>query len=493
MNLLDRAIAAFAPRWGAERLYFRTVLAAARGYDAAKTGRRTDSWLSTGASANVEAQPALDRVRFRARELVRNNPYAARAVRSLAGHIVGQGFTLRPIEIADGTAERVRRNWDAFVENSDAATGTNFHGQIHLAVRALIQDGEVLLVWRDRPDVDLPLQVDVLEADHIDSGKTETRGDSTIIQGVEFDRDGRRTAYWLFDHHPGDVSVNSGLDRQSRRVEARYVDHLFDVLRPGQARGISWLAPVALKMRDLGEYEEAELIRKKIEACFTAFVKRHEEGPALGATTDEPEAKRRIERIHPGMINYLADGEEVTFGAPAATGGTGEYLTSQLMAIAAGIGLPFASLTGDLRQANYSSLREGKLEFWTSLDHWQWHMLLPMAYLPAWRRVHEAAARLGRGPREVPRVQAAMPKRPWVDPDKDGKATERDLRLGRLTWPQMVAEAGRDPDTQIEEIEDWLPFLKAAGIDFGTAKPGGAPGAGGEGTDATEQSTQADA
>ena len=29
-----------------------------------------------------------------------------------------------------------------------------------------------------------------------------------------------------------------------------------------------WFAPVILKLRDLDEYDDAELVRKKIEACF---------------------------------------------------------------------------------------------------------------------------------------------------------------------------------------------------------------------------------
>jgi capsid protein len=35
---------------------------------------------------------------------------------------------------------------------------------------------------------------------------------------------------------------------------------------------VPWFAPVILKLRDLDDYDDAELVRKKIEACFAAFV-----------------------------------------------------------------------------------------------------------------------------------------------------------------------------------------------------------------------------
>lgn len=48
----------------------------------------------------------------------------------------------------------------------------------------------------------VPLQLQVLEADHLDSWKTEElRDGGFILQGIEFDALGRRRAYWLFPTH----------------------------------------------------------------------------------------------------------------------------------------------------------------------------------------------------------------------------------------------------------------------------------------------------
>jgi capsid protein len=64
-----------------------------------------------------------------------------------------------------------------------------------------------------------------------------------------------------------------------------------------------------MKLRDLDEYEEAELVRKKIEACFAAFVRTGDGSRTLAdsaTTTDAATGKvTRTETLSPGMIEYL--------------------------------------------------------------------------------------------------------------------------------------------------------------------------------------------
>ena len=81
MNWLDRAIGAVAPGAGLRRARQRQMIAVlARAYEGAKLGRRTEGWVAAGTGANAEIAPAIARLRDRSRDLVRNNPYAAKAV-----------------------------------------------------------------------------------------------------------------------------------------------------------------------------------------------------------------------------------------------------------------------------------------------------------------------------------------------------------------------------------------------------------------------------
>ncbi|MFZ8458445.1 phage portal protein, partial [Staphylococcus aureus] len=81
----------------------------------------------------------------------------------------------------------------------------------------------------------------------------------------------RRKAYWMWPNHPGDTLVNTG-GLKSVRIPAEQILHVFEKDRPGQIRGVTAFASVMMKMRDLDDYDDAELWRKKIESCFAAFV-----------------------------------------------------------------------------------------------------------------------------------------------------------------------------------------------------------------------------
>ena len=96
MGWLDRAIGTVAPRVALRRVVARQNLAAlTRGYDGAAKGRRTDGWRAAGTSADSEIALAGSLLRDRMRDLVRNNPHAAKAVSVLVNNIVGGGIMPR--------------------------------------------------------------------------------------------------------------------------------------------------------------------------------------------------------------------------------------------------------------------------------------------------------------------------------------------------------------------------------------------------------------
>ena len=180
---------------------------ARRRYDAASMGRRTSGWRGPGSSANAEVGPALDLLRARARELVRNTPWATQAVRCLAGEVVGEGVrpTMRVRPLADTADSRrearrvgdqVADVWEAWAETTevDPDGRHTIYGLQELAMRACAEGGEVLVRRRTRRSTDgmsVPLQLQLLEGDHLDTAKTGTLPNGNrVIQGVEFNRRG---------------------------------------------------------------------------------------------------------------------------------------------------------------------------------------------------------------------------------------------------------------------------------------------------------------
>jgi lambda family phage portal protein len=202
MNWLDRAIGAVAPGAGLRRVRQRHMIdVLARAYEGARQSRRTEGWIAAGTGANAEIAPALARLRDRSRDLVRNNPYAAKAVTALVSNMVGTGLMPRAKAADPEVAALADRLWLDFAATADADGLTDFAGLQALIVRSLVESGEVLVRLRERRSEDslaVPLQLQVLEADHLDSGRSGEIAGGFILQGIEFDALGRRREYWLY-------------------------------------------------------------------------------------------------------------------------------------------------------------------------------------------------------------------------------------------------------------------------------------------------------
>jgi lambda family phage portal protein len=478
LGLIDRAICAISPEAGYRRILHRQLIArelvgaGTRGYDIGRRGRLTEGWMTSNMSGTSEVGSVLSLARNRARDLVRNNPYAANAVRKLQTKIVGTGIVPRLEDIEKSERKRIMGDWDAFTDNCDPEGQLDYYGLQSQAIRTIVESGEVLVVYDPRPSswgLRIPLQMRVLEPDYLDHTKNVIlQSGNEVILGVEYDKYGRRVAYWMYDRHPGDTLVTVRNVLQSRRISAEYVDHIYDPLRAGQARGMTWLAPVALKSRDLADYEEAELIRKKIEACHVGFVTR--QSGAASRTQEglsEDESGRHAEEMSPGMFIYGAPGEDVKFNNPTGTSGVADYMVQQLHAIAAGIGEPYFMMTGDVSRANYSSLRASMTDFWDLLDRWQHLMMIPMLCRKSWRRF--ASYRLASNGEVVDpsaKLLWTPPLRPYIDPLKDAMAEKAQIRIGRKTWRQSVAETGYDPDDIMKEHQSTFAMFDALGLTF---------------------------
>lgn len=469
MNPLDRLISWVSPGVGLSRVRARAAMdvieSSQRAYEGAKRSR--GNGRAPGTSANAEISLAGPELRNRARSLVRNNPHAARMVEVLAGNIVGSGII--PVsKTGDKKLDaRVNDLWKRFCDIADADGQLDFYGMQTLAVREMVEGGEVLARFRPRRPKDrlpVPLQLQLFEADHLDSSKDGTVDGEQVVQGVAFDRLGRRSGYWLFSEHPGEARQIRSL--QSSRIAAEDILHLYRKQRAGQVRGVTAFAPVIMWMRDLGDFHQAALVKARVEACFGGFVKNPDGDRTPVGKPGVDGDRQRIQSVEPGMLHYLDPGEDVTFAQPTSSPVFDSFMIHTLMAIAVGGGVTYDQLTGDLRQANYSSLRAGKIEFRRLTEQAQYQIVIPMLCSPVWGRFIRVAilageldAREGGYPCEW-----ITPANEPIDPVKDLTADILAVRSGRMTLPQFIASWGNDPQTQLAEIKAVNDQLDQLGI-----------------------------
>lgn len=467
MNVLERSLAVVAPRLALNRMQYRMAMrhlesqeqrqrqGRERRYDAASKGRRASKWRNDATSANAETA-AASTIRNRARDLERNNAYAAKALTSIVSNVIGTGIQaqVKGGKGAKRRADKAHALWVSWAETTacDWDGAHDLYGLQALVMRTVVRDGEALVRFRWENDGEFPLKLQVLEADFLDSTKQSGENGNDVIQGVEVDSNGRVVAYWLHSHHPGD-GLFGWFRRKlhgSQRVPADQVARIFRRERAGQLRGVSWFAPIMAPLRDLDEYEDAQLTRQKIASCFTVFVTdpNADEAEAGG---DEDENGTPLEKVEPGIIEYLGPGKDVRFPNPPSVEGFGDFVRAVLRKVASGIGLTYETLTGDLTQTNFSGGRMSWIEQGRNIESWQWQLIIPQLCVPVARQFKRGADIVGLDMAGL-EVDWTAPRRELINPKEEIAAMVAEVRAGFKSWSEVLRERGYDPATVMAQI-----------------------------------------
>ena len=250
-------------------------------------------------------------------------------------------------------------------------------------------------------------------------------------------------------------------------MPAADVLHVYRPIDAGQIRGLPHVAPAMVRLFLLDQYDDAELDRKKTAAMFAGFItKTAPEEPMMGEAEADPDGAA-IASLEPGTMQVLLPGEDVRFSSPADVGGGYEaFQYRTLLAVSASLGLPYHLVTGDVRQANYSSLRAELVEFRRRVGQLQHGVIVHQLCRAVWRRWLETAALSGAldldDPVAARPVQWIPPRWDWVDPLKDIQAQVLAMEAGITSRRKVVEGTGYD----IEEVdrENAADAKRAAGL-----------------------------
>ncbi|MCC2977973.1 phage portal protein [Sphingomonas sp. PL-96] len=218
-------------------------------------------------------------------------------------------------------------------------------------------------------------------------------------------------------------------------VKAADVAHIFRADRPEMEHGATWFAPVILRMKDFGDFEDAQLTRQKLASAFVGVVTGEDpDGVIPGIAQEEggPDDREPLDYIEPGTFQYARRREELTFSSPPGVDGYADCTKVSLRAVSAGLGVPYEALTGDLSNVNFSSGRMGWLEYQRSLAAWQWTMFIPQfcGAVAVW--LIDAFAMIGEDVEGVT-VRWTPPGREMINPAEEVKATRNAIRSAQDT------------------------------------------------------------
>lgn len=473
----------------------RAALETASPYDAGDVmTSEVAAWRPGRDHPDREIGDARDTVTARARDLVRNNGFAAGAIQREVDAVVGARFrpSARPdwralgidARAAQDVADQMDAAWRLWADDPrmtcDAARTLDWGGLAALAYRSFMLDGDAVgvLHWDDdAPGFRTVLRV--VDPDLMDNpagapDRADLRG------GVELGPHGAPVAYHFRKEHP--FALWGGRSYEFDRIAREEswgrprVVHFFDKHRDGQTRGISRLAAIAdtLKMQD--KYSRVELQAAVLGAILGVYIRSDLPADEVvdmisdGKFTALDKARRMLvgeNGLTFGGVRMpvLPPGDSIdTVKAERPGGQFASFEAAVLRRIAAGLGISYEQLAMDWSKTNYSSARAAMVEIWRS---WTGRRI---AFGQRWCgpiRLAVMEDAIDRGlvvlPRDAPglwdapgawmRARWVGPGRGFVDPVKEAQAAGERVRLGLSTMEDEAAElTGADYGDNLAQI-----------------------------------------
>lgn len=441
-------------------IYKGMKLLASTSYEGASVTKRLRTWGLSSAGPNSTISDSLSHLKYRSRDLDRNNPNASSGIDSFVSTLIGRGLTPRWNTGNPDLDTRISDLWKLSVPELDASVcELDFYGLQTLAATSMVMSGGVLAQFRyarASADLAVPLQVQLLENDHLyDCYDQDLPNGNTLRLGIEITPSGKRAAYHVYPEHPGDNYIHKS-SALPIRILADDILHMYVPRRPGQLRGVPWLTQVITGLHNIDEYDDAERIRKKIAAMYAGFITTPSGDPdssGLPGLETEYGDDDDLVGLEPGLMQSLNPGESIEWSKPADVGDTFEpWMSHGLRQVAKALKVTYEQLTGDLRNVNYSSIRAGLVEIYRYCRSLQAQIIVHKFCRPITTRWLDIAVSTGHI--FIPRYTKNRRKIinnlwdpdgwDWVDPLKDLQSEIMAIRAGIKSRSQSVGERGHN-------------------------------------------------
>ena len=456
-----------------------------RSYEAGAVGRLLSGWTTTQKTADEAIRVDLRNMRARSRDLSRNNDYARKYGEMVKTNIVGaNGIVMQSkAKRQDGTFDKldndtIEKAWKLWGNKSNCTvTGKlSWIDVQRCVIESVARDGEILIRKIRAAENPFGFSLQLIEPDHLDEDlNKDLQNGNRIKMGVELNSWGKPVNYWLLQNHPGE-NTTAHYGKHYIPIPAGDMIHLFITNRPGQTRGVPWLASAMTRLHQIGEYEEAEVVAARVAACKMGFFKPDSGEGYIGDDVDS--MGNTIAEAAPGQMELLPPGMEFSaFDPTHPSGNFAPFVKSTLRGIASGLNVSYNSLASDLEGVNFSSIRSGVLEErqnWRVLQSWLSEHFHQEVYLE-WLRMAFVNKQLGQIPMQrfdkfaKPNWQARGWE--WVDPLKDAKANLQELHMGTKSRADILSEKGKDIEDVFEQLKAENDLAESVGIDINQVNP----------------------
>lgn len=440
-------------------------------YDAAGQGRRMAGWNAPTTGPNT-ALAGLQTIRNRSRDTNRNDWSGRSGTQKWSTTLIGIGITPRFKRLKNKARKQaVLDIFSDFVRQADADGVNNLYGLQTLVVKTWFVGGEAFIRRRARfldEGFAVPMQIQVLSPEMCPMQDAETLEGmpvgNVMRSGIEFNKRGRRIAYWFYKNHPSDNGGSIITGDELVRVMASDVCHVFEPEEPGQLRGVPNLAPILARLRNVENYDDATLERQKLANMFVAFLeqvlpKADENGDVIDPMTGQAIVQgpsSPLIPLQPGLFQELDPGQKVIFSNPPEAGTNySEYMRTQHLGTSAAAGIPYEIFSGDIANVSDRTLRILINEFRRLAEQRQWQVIIPMMCDPVSTWFADAALLANlisiNEYEDVRRVEHAPHGWAHIHPVQDPQGKLLEIDGGLRSRSSVIGEKGDDPDQVDDE------------------------------------------
>ena len=399
-------------------------------------------------------------IRRRCKEVVENSSLLSGERREFVSDLVGEGirinFSARPRRIEN----RLQNLWDSWVDLPwSYDEEENLNGLVKLCLSEVFVSGEVFL--RKIPDPQTGYKYQVIPAHQLNESAVSAsiEGDNIFSEGIEYDLRGRKAAYHFYRNSPDPLQVS--LNLESVRVEASEIHHIY--LRSGsERRGLPIILPVIVKSRFLEDLAGATLRKQLIASCFAAFV--HD---ISSEASNEEISETEQEEIEPGTITDLPINRTVSFPNPPTNSDYADLQKNVKQDIAKALGTSYEALSSDYSEVNFSSARQGHQRKLRHMRVYRDFLLKDAIMRPIVSDFLEAIQTQGILNFNLrPTWEMLVQKDIIVDPAREIPAVISELRNGLVSWKDIIALRGKNPDQFLERLRRERDQLQDLNFEF---------------------------
>lgn len=342
-----------------------------------------------------------------------------------------------------------------------------------LILRTLLIDGEVFIRIHRRSKNPYGLSFEIIDAASIDYTKKREFGtaDTAVIMGIEVDRKYKPLKYYV---RSGTTTVyQAGTDEV---IPASDMIHLYKKEFPQQVRGFPALNSCLNDLKQLEEYQTAELVAAKVGAVLSIFYEPNNNSPEGRFLSEEDGDSEFVQELSPGQASIVPKGYSVkSISSSHPNSNFGSFVKSVLKKTGASLGISYNQLCKDYESVNFSSLREGAADSKTFFEATQTFLI------EAWKEIEYKlfleALVLNTDFIKATDVKEAMryhnficAKRAWYDPSRDILATKYALEIGVKNPLQVIEENGNDPNEVLDGWSLWNKMCTSKELNFSENK-----------------------